>query len=407
VSRVDAPSDLACAATPTAATDKKQGQGIAQQMQGSEKIAYVKFIEPETYRENGRHIFAVLNAFTLANYQVCLCSEVRRRLQEIFGAASTDWPPPARLALALPDLKLVDMPPPGAEQGIYIFDTEDRGLRRLPWRKRLRVKFDLFSAYRWSKPIIMPYAVHPMHADRVIGESLDELRATSRKVRILFAGDLEGYKRRWLRYPQDKLSRQEIIATIKERLGEPLRVANSPHELAEIMGSKRADQFVLVDNDGARIAWSQWMDMIAQADFFLCPPGIVMPMCHNIIEAMAIGTIPITNYPEWFAPKLEHMKNCIVFDGKDDLLDKIKLALTMSDDQMAALRDNAMRCYEQNLVPQGFVAMLEARPDKHINALLYSEYNVAKNAAKLNGGSVLMRGEEAARDWAWLANAWR
>ena len=43
-----------------------------------------------------------------------------------------------------------------------------------------------------------------------------------------------------------------------------------------------------------------------------------MPMCHNIIESMAVGVIPITNYPEWFDPDLEHMKNCIVFDDQKD-----------------------------------------------------------------------------------------
>jgi hypothetical protein len=376
-------------------------------MRDSEKVVYVKFQEAETYRENGRHIFAVLNAFTIENYQVYLCADVQRRLETIFGQSIADWPPPARLAISLPDLKVVDSLPAGVEQGIYIFDTEDKGLKRLSWRKRLRIRFDLFSPYRLSKPIIMPYAVHPMHAKRVVGESLSELRATKRSVRILFAGDLEGYKRRWISYPEAKLSRVEVISTIKERLGEPLGLANTPEELSNILESAYTKQLVIVDNDGARVDWNRWLDVIARADFFLCPPGIVMPMCHNIVEAMAIGTIPITSYPEWFSPKLEHLKNCIVFNGKGDLIEKVNMALAMSDDQKMEIRENAMKFYDLHLTPQTFVEKVEARMESRLNILMYSEYNVAKKPAKLNGKSVLMRGEDAVGQWAWLAGAGR
>lgn len=376
-------------------------------MQATQKSVYVKFLEPETYRENGRHIFAVLNAFLLAGYQVYLDGEVRRRLEDIFGPAIADWPPPARLAITLPGLNVVNTPPPGAENGIYVFDKEAAELKHRPWRQRLHVGFDLFSPYRFSKPLLLPYNVHPMHARKVVGDSLRVLRDTRRRVRILFAGDLTGYKRRWIRYPKEKLSRTEVIAALKERLGDRLRIAKTPQELREVMEGEYLRQMVIVDNDGARVPWEQWMEVIARADFFLCPPGIVMPMCHNIIEAMAIGTIPITNYPEWFSPNLEHMKNCVVFDDADDLIRKIDLALAMSDEQKEALRRNAMQFHDQHLRPETFVAKVEARNERRLNVLLYSEYNVAKKTARLNARSVLMRGEDAVGDWAWLTRVWQ
>ncbi len=373
----------------------------------TEKVVYVKFQEPETFRENGRHIFAILNAFAIANYDVYLCSEVQRKLQAIFGQSISDFPPPARLAMTLPDLKIVDSVPSGADKGIYVFDREDKNLKHLPWRKRLKVKFDMFSPYRFSKPIIMPYAVHPMHAMRVIGESLKLLRASSRKIRVLFAGDLEGYKRRWIRFPYEKLSRVDVISALKARLGESLRLANTSQDLHEILDSTYTRQFVLVDNDGARIEWSQWVDIIAQADFFLCPPGIVMPMCHNIVEAMAVGTIPITSYPEWFTPKLEHMKNCIVFDDENHLIEKVELALQMSESELNMIRENAMKYHELHLRPETFITKVEEREEDRLNILMYSEYNVAKKSAKLNKNSVLIRGESTAGEWAWLANSFR
>jgi hypothetical protein len=376
-------------------------------MRDSEKLAFVKFQRPETFRENGRHIFAVLNAFAAAGYDVYLSGEVKRRLQSIFGQSTADWPPPAKLALSLPDLSIVDSLPRGTDEGLYIFDDEDSALKKHSWRKRLRIGFDLFSPYRFSKPLIMPYNVHPMHANRVVGESLRTLRATERKVRILFAGDLQGYKRRWIKHPKVKLSRMDVIATLKERLGSELRVAESPEMLSDILESAYTRQLVIVDNDCARVAWDRWLDVIARADFFLCPPGIVMPMCHNIIEAMALGTIPVTSYPEWLLPRLEHLKNCIVFDDEDDLILKARMALEMSEDQIAEMRRSVTGYHDLNLTPQTFVSRVEERADDRLDVLLYSEYNVARYAAKLNERSVLMRGEDAVGNWRWLARAWQ
>ncbi len=377
-------------------------------MQGSEKkIVYVKFLEAETYRENGRHVFAVLNPFLLAGYRVCLDDTVRRRLAELFGDSVADWPPPARLAMSLPGLEIVASPPPEAESGLYIFDRKDSGLGTRSWRQCLRIRFDLFSPFHFSKPVLLPYNVHPMHATRVTGESLHALRNLPRRIRVLFAGDMQGYKRRWIKHPKEKLSRIDVISTVKARLGENLELAMTGDDLERLLDSSYIGKFVLVDNDGARVPWDRWMDVIARADFFLCPPGIVMPMSHNLIEAMAIGTIPITSYPEWLSPRLEHMKNCIVFDNEDDLIEKIHLALEMSEAQKAGLRDNAVKYYEQHLRPETFVRKIEARDDTLLDVLMYSEYNVAKNPKKLNRRSVLMRGENAVGRWASLAGLWR
>lgn len=54
--------------------------------------------------------------------------------------------------------------------------------------------------------------------------------------------------------------------------------------------------------------------MLASADFFLCQPGEIMPQCHNIVEAMAVGTIPLTNYPDWLSPPLVDGREALVFD---------------------------------------------------------------------------------------------
>ena len=76
-----------------------------------------------------------------------------------------------------------------------------------------------------------------------------------------------------------------------------------------------------------------WLPDLSKTDFFICPPGFCMPMCHNVIEAMAVGAIPVINYPEWFNPTLRHMENCIVFDDRNDLVMKIEEILDMGQQE--------------------------------------------------------------------------
>jgi hypothetical protein len=127
-----------------------------------------------------------------------------------------------------------------------------------------------------------------------------------------------------------------------------------------------------------------------------------MPMCHNLVEAMAVGTIPITNYPEWFDPDLRHMENCIVFDDRDDLIDKLHYALNITPDQLEFLRNNVISYYERHLKQQNFIHNIESRRDKVIPLLVYSERNVAQNHRKLNRNSILITGTSCTEEDHWI-----
>ena len=123
-----------------------------------------------------------------------------------------------------------------------------------------------------------------------------------------------------------------------------------------------------------------------------------MPMCHNIIEAMAVGAIPITNYPEWFDPKLIHMENCMAFASKKDLVERVKAALTLSPEEVARMQRNVVDYYEQYLRAERFVRRVEDCEDSKVTVLLFTEGNVARNSTKLNRHSVLTRGTALNRD---------
>lgn len=365
---------------------------------------FAAFTGDKILRESGRLPHAILNAFVQAGYEVRVFGNLRQRLTEFYKCEEPSLPQPARLTLALPGVEWANTLPADPGEFVYLFDHPLASARRRTWRKKVKVRFDLFSPYRLRAPIIAPYPMHPAQAERASPESLQRLRRGARCVRVLFAGDSKGYVREWVRYPHPKLPRLEVLTTIKERMPDDIVTVSSTGDIERLCTSGYVNKFVLSDS-GSGIEPSEWLPTLARADFFLCPPGIVMPMCHNVIEAMAVGTIPLISYPEWLHPNLEHMDNCIVFGGRDDLIDKMRMALSMPDAQVQRMRSRVIDYYESHLRPERVVRKIEEHPDHEVTLLVHTELNMAKRAAQLDRNSILIKGPELDAPLRWLGRA--
>lgn len=359
-----------------------------------EKKVFAAFTGDEILRESGRLPYSLLYPFVAAGYEVWAFSNLEERLAAFYKCDEANLPQTARLTLAMPGVRFTDEIPESPGEFIYLYDYSLRSAKRLPWRKRVRVRFDLFSAYRLSAPIIAPYSMHPMQTRWAQPANLKRLRGTRRRMRAFFAGDSNGYVRQWVHFPSPKLPRFEVLKTLKEWLPDDTVLVESKAEIERLCGSGYVQKFLLSDS-GTGIAPEEWLPTLAEADFFLCPPGIVMPMCHNAIEAMAVGAIPLISYPEWFHPNLEHLTNCIAFGGKDDLIAKIHLALSMPQVEMEKIRSRVIDYYDSHLRPEVLVGAIEARPERDVTVLMYTELNMARNAPKLNGRSIVIKGATA------------
>lgn len=357
------------------------------------KHLFAKFSEKDILKEQGRPLHALLYAFSSTGYRISLFDNLAPDSLGNYG----------KLVLSMKGVTLTNSPPNNSKDCIYLYDKEDRALGKYHWYKKVEVRSDLFSAYCFKNPVIMPYTMHPSHTGHGLEQRLIQHRASKKKVRIFFSGDTKNYGRNRIQYPKAKLPRLEVINTILKRMGDDVILVKEPSMLSELLhGSAYTNKCVVMDTSSIWVEEREWLSSLAKADFFLSPPGIVMPMCHNIIEAMAVGTIPITNYPEWLQPNLTHMENCIVFDDKDDLINKIRSALEMSADQIAKMRANVLSYYEAHLKPSIFISKLESRPENKTIVILYTEGNVARNWAKLSKHSILMRGPEAAAESSWV-----
>jgi hypothetical protein len=349
-------------------------------------IVFVKFQAKEIHAELGRYVFSLLNAFTTSGHTILLTDNIPVDQLGLYAAT----------ARSFQGVSLTTTIPDRTPDKIYLFDVEDKKAGRHEWLKKIQVKFDVFSPYWFRRPVLMPFPIHPVHARPALRERLTALRSGERCIRVFFSGEIEGYTRNYIKYPGPKLPRLEVINTIRERLGERVLFVQRPEILARVLAGELADKCIILDTSALRVPDQDWLAVLSKADFFLAPPGIVMPMCHNSVEALAVGAVPILNYGEWFDPNLESMRNCVAFDDKESLINSLEAVLAMEGPPIAEMRKQAIAYYDAHLSIESFMASIESRVERKIEVLILTERYVAQNAHRLSGWSVLMRGSPRA-----------
>jgi hypothetical protein len=347
---------------------------------------FARFTGAEIFLEQGRLLFSVLHAFSSGGLQIHLFDNLADKNLDKYG----------KLVYGIPGLVLTHEPPADAAGCLYLYDQPDTALEQHPWPKRVQVRFDLFAPFWTSNPIIMPFPMHPLQSS-VTAADLQRLRSRQRCMRLFFSGDTHQYGRVWVRYPKTKLPRLQIVNAIKQRLGDDLVLVHDSASLEALQQRGYLRQCVITASSEVRIEFADWLPTLAQADFFLSPPGIVMPMCHNIIEAMSVGTIPITNYPEWMDPHLQPGVNCLTFDDEDDLIAALQRALTMTPADIARMRGAVIDYYDRHQRPQTFVDRVLGSRDRDLPVLVYTERNMARRTKQLGRHSILMHGTSAPR----------
>ncbi len=345
-------------------------------------IVFVKFQGNEIQAELGRYAFALLNAFVASGYNVLLCDNVPVERLGLYALS----------ARSLPGVSLTTAFPGNTSDKIYVFDVEDKEAGRYRWLRKLQIKFDVFAPYWFGRPILMPYPIHPVHMTPDLRERLSRLRSGKRRMRVFFSGDMEGYTRSQIRYPSPKLPRLEVINVVRRYFGDRVLFVQDQATLRDILTAAYVDKCVILDTSKLRIPDQEWLSVLAKSDFFLAPPGIVMPMCHNSVEAMAVGTIPLINYAEWFNPPLQSTQNCVAFDDGESLIRALEAVLAMDEARIAAMRMQAISYYDTILSAESFVARIESSSDRKNEVLVITERYVARNSHRLTSRSVLLRG---------------
>ena len=202
-----------------------------------------------------------------------------------------------------------------------------------------------------------PFIMHPqLYGEYGEHNFLEKYRHSQRSLKILFAGNYNAdYQNSFIKDVWGKISRQEIIEHLRKN--PEVKLISSIDEIPNLLAGGYKNSVVLIDNN-LRVNQANWMKLLSSADFFICPPGLNVPMSHNLIESLAIGTIPLTNYAEWVVPNLKNGKNAILFSSLDELDQSIQEILRMNKDDVLQLRQQAITYYSDNLSHREFVKRL-------------------------------------------------
>ena len=248
---------------------------------------------------------------------------------------------------------------------LYVTDRPDLAPDR-PWRAVVTVDYDYYGAP--ADALFAPYSMHPLMYERGHHRPahLAALRARPRSVGVLFAGN-------------DKASAYSggpVVSTfgltprapLLDRL-DGLMVAVPPPPSAAVQDdgnvygtaadlTSRATPDQAVRMEGWRVGFDEFLDVIASASFFVAAPGVAMPHSHNLIEALAVGTVPITGYGHLARPALTD-REAVLFSGAD-VRPAVERALAMSEAERTRLSEGAAAYYDEHLSAAAFGRKLEA-----------------------------------------------
>ncbi len=286
----------------------------------------------------------------------------------------------ARLAYSHPHAQFCRGIPRETGDKILVHDGSEPGLTAGDWGKVVRIDCDIASAAPRDTPwMMMPYPMHPLIYASGRDRDLRSLQRGDRPMRIFFAGNVDrdvytsSRSMRAIRRRFGMLDRVRVIDSLVDGLGDGVRRIKRAEELQRIVAAGPSRTCILATDRSVRIGIDDWLATLAKCEVFLAPPGVFTPLCHNAIEAMAVGCVPLTNYPEWFTPRLEHMRNCVHFTDEADLIGKAKMALDMEPAALAEIRENVIEYYDRFLDPDRFLERLLCHPARELRLFMATE----------------------------------
>lgn len=299
-----------------------------------------------------RHLYLFLLFLSKSGYRILL----RHRTEMISCLGKY-----GRRILFIDSLKLVFRRP--AKNVISLADKKLRG--------KILVSDDYFSHPQNSYHV--PYTFHPNY---FLKDDFDIDLTKTRRITCFFSGNIEPdeYDRRELPLLFGISSRYQVIKYIKSEF--------------QTEGYLEAGEQYIVINDVRKrsIDLSSYLKALSESNFFLSVPGVVMPQCHNIVEGMRCGTIPITQYPNVFYPVLNHGQNCLVFSDLRDLAILLRSLGDISRERIEIMRKSVLEYYQLYLSINGVVSNFESRLAKLETLCLNAEYASVDILKKRKGG---------------------
>ena len=236
------------------------------------------------------------------------------------------------------------------QSGSYDYVTASDGAApHIPANRIFDIQTNL-SQLPVENSYLFPYGPHPNNFRTRTHVENKGSNFGQREIRIFFSGTIEystQHDHRVMERIYDLPNRRATIQELKRIYPSAVWIDDAAKR-SEFDSGKYAEQiqlcFATVKGDPRK-----WLSDLRRADFFLCLPGSHMPMCHNAVEAISMGCIPILCYENWFIPNLIPGLQCLSYRNFNDLYTAIDSALLMSPEEIQGLRSNVWTYYDRYL----------------------------------------------------------
>lgn len=243
-------------------------------------------------------------------------------------------------------------------------------------RARVPVSADWFSSEARAQGIVMPYFSHP--ALRQLEPELGSLASAGpRPVRIGFAGTIaDDTYREAFAFPMP--TRSDVFDVVLGRFHDRIAFVGARSELETLDPSLTPIVLAVVRDPSDTVAkhvatGRDYLAFLGSSSFFLAPPGYRMPLCHNLVESMSVGAVPILGYADWLPEPLRDGVDCLSFRTGAELETAVERALAMDEAEVARLREGVAAYYAEHLSVASFARRLSLAIDEERTIVVNSE----------------------------------
>ena len=207
--------------------------------------------------------------------------------------------------------------------------------------------------------LIMPYFMYPRIYNSFY-KKINIIKKPNFNLRIFFSGSvvIDGYNSfKWDRDPEKFPNRIKIINKLLKEFKNEIFLINSKNDLKTNEFFKKRIIFCLHDKmikkTSYKLSFKDNFNLLSNSCFNLSCPGVVMPLCHHLIEGIKVGSIPITNCEKLLFPNLDNNIS-LQYSSLNQLSEKIYEALNMHEDKILYMRSKVKEYYNKNLSPEIF-----------------------------------------------------
>jgi hypothetical protein len=308
------------------------------------KIAVVKISNPKTY---GRYFYVFIKFLSLSGYTIYIPDVNFKVFRRRFFMSEAQ----ARIYFNLVfEEGLVNFSKPhGASKPSLVFEDGS-------------ISFDYFTPFfnkiSSSKYLAVPMSMHPLFYHKKLWNQPYN-KFNRKKNSVFMVGNFVDEYKQFDGALFGMENRLENISFLKNK--GILTEVTSKVDLDEFLASERDKECIVLDKNKIFIKMENLRSVLCEFPFFLAFPGVNIPHCHNIVEAMSVGSIPIIhkNYASLWSPELKHLETAIVYSNLDDLYEILKLVFDLEENIVEKMHLNVLNFYHDNLTPNAVVNKME------------------------------------------------